>query len=117
MVASVTVVVDSGASQTVVSPVSFVPVVLMVTDVNGDPVASSSVTIYQTVYAAAMTCPTRGRCPVAPRLMQATSTATSDANGLVSVTPTQIAGVGEVTNLAVAAGTQGFAALAISQGQ
>jgi hypothetical protein len=110
-------VVDSGASQTVVSPVSFVPVVLMVTDVNGDPVASSSVTIYQTVYAAAMTCPTRGRCPVAPRLMQATSTATSDANGLVSVTPTQIAGVGEVTNLAVAAGTQGFAALAISQGQ
>jgi hypothetical protein len=109
-------VIDSGAGQTVVSPANFVPVVLMVTDVSGDPVASSPITIYQTVNAAAMACPTRGRCPVAPRLAQATTTATSDVNGLFSVTPTQIAGVGEVTNIALAAGTQGFAALAIVQG-
>ena len=41
--------------------------------------------------------------------------AVSDANGLVSVTPMQVAGVGEVTNLAVATGTEGFAALSIDQ--
>jgi len=110
-------VVDSGSGQTVVSPASFAPVVVMVTDVSGDPVAGSPVAIYQTVNAAAMACPRRGRCPVAPRLTQATSTGISDVNGLVSVTAAQIAGVGEMTNVAVAAGTQGFAAVAISQGE
>jgi len=109
------VVIDSGAGQSVTSPTAFAPLVAMVTDVSGDPVASSPVTIYQMVTAAAMACPAHGRCPAAPRLAKSSSTATSDAYGLVSVTPTQLAGVGEVTNLAVVTGTQGFAALAISQ--
>jgi len=108
-------VVDSGAGQTVVPPSAFVPVVVMVTDVSGDPVANSPVTIYQTVNAAAMACPARGRCPVTPRLARATATATSDAYGLVNVAPMQLAGVGEVSNIAVVAGTQGFAALSVSQ--
>jgi hypothetical protein len=109
--------VDSGAGQTVVSPTTFVPVVVMVTDASGNPVASSLVTVHQTVSAAAMACPTRGRCPVAPQLASSNATATSDANGLVSMVPMQLAGVGEVTNIAVATGTQGFAALSIAQGQ
>jgi hypothetical protein len=109
--------VDSGAGQTVVSPTTFVPVVVMVTDASGNPVASSPVTVHQTVNATAMACPTRGRCPVAPQLASSNATATSDPYGLVSVTPVQIAGVGEVTNVAVAAGTQGFAALSITQAQ
>jgi hypothetical protein len=41
------------------------------------------------------------------------SSATSDADGLVSVVPMQLAGFAEVTNLAAATGTQGFAALAL----
>jgi hypothetical protein len=35
---------------------------------------------------------------------------------LVSVVPMQIAGVAELTNVAVAAGTQGFVSLSIEQG-
>jgi hypothetical protein len=44
------------------------------------------------------------------------ATAVSDANGLVSVAPMQIAGVAEVTNVAAAAGTQGFVSLSLQQG-
>jgi hypothetical protein len=89
----------------------------MVTDASGNPVASSPVTVHQTVNATAMACPARGRCPVAPQLASSNATTTSDANGLVSMVPMQLAGVGEVTNIAVATGTQGFAALSIAQGQ
>jgi hypothetical protein len=63
-----------------------------------------------------MPCPSRGRCPVAPMLGSSDTTAVSDANGLVSVAPMQVAGVAEVTNVAVATGTQGFVSLAVDQG-
>lgn len=106
----------SGAGQAVPVTGTFAAVVVEVTDVSGDPVAGAPVTIYQTVDAAEMPCPARGPCPIAPVLAESSSTATSDGNGLVSVTPMQVAGVGEVTNIAVAAGTQGFVSLAIDQG-
>jgi hypothetical protein len=35
---------------------------------------------------------------------------------MVSVVPMQLAGVGEMTNVAVATGTQGFASLSLQQG-
>jgi hypothetical protein len=108
-------VVMSGAGQTVASSGTFAPVAVMVTDASGDPVAGAAVAIYQTVNAAEMPCPARGRCPAAPILAATTTAALSDVNGLVSVTPMQIAGVGEVTNIAVAAGTQGFVSLSIQQ--
>jgi hypothetical protein len=53
---------------------------------------------------------------VAPVLGSADAAAVSDANGLVTVTPMQLAGVAEVTNVAVAAGTQGFVSLSLLQG-
>ena len=108
-------VVVSGAGQNVAGAAAFVPVVVMVTDVGGDPVAGAQVVVHQTVNAAEMACPARGPCPVAPVLAAATGSSTSDANGLVSVVPMQIAGVGELTNVAVAAGTQGFVALTVAQ--
>lgn len=109
------VVVVSGAGQTVASSAVFTPVMVMVTDAVGNPVAGAAVTVHQAVNAAEMACPARGWCPVAPLLATATSTGVSDANGLVSVPPMQLAGVGEVTNVAVSAGTQGFVALAVTQ--
>jgi hypothetical protein len=95
---------------------TFAPVVLIVTDGSGDPVAGVPVAVYQTVNPAAMPCPARGRCPVTPLLASSVTTAVSDANGQVSVTPMQLAGVAEITNLAVATGTQGFASLSLQQG-
>jgi hypothetical protein len=108
-------VVISGAGQTVASPGTFAPVVLMVTGLNGDPVAGAPVAVHQTVDAAEMPCPTRGPCPVAPILAGSDAAAVSDANGRLSVVPMQIAGVAEVTNLAVATGTEGFVSLSLQQ--
>jgi hypothetical protein len=109
-------VVVSGAGQAVALGGAFAPVVVRVTDGAGNPVVGAAVSIYQTVDAAEMACPTRGRCPIAPVLAASTASAISDANGLVSVAPMQVAGVGEVTNLAMAAGTQGFVSLALTLG-
>ena len=108
--------VDSGTGQSVAVAGTFAPVVVMVTDVSGDPVAGAPVAVHQTVNAAAVPCPARGSCPVAPVLASSVTAAVSDANGLVSVVPMQLAGVGEVTNIAVATGTEGFASLSLQQG-
>jgi hypothetical protein len=40
---------------------------------------------------------------------------TSDANGKITVTPQQVAGVAGVTNIAAATGTQGFVSLALQE--
>jgi hypothetical protein len=108
--------VISGAGQSVAVSGTFAPMVLIVTDGSGDPVAGAPVAVYQTVNPAAMPCPARGRCPVAPLLASSVVPAVSDANGLVSVVPMQLAGRAEATNIAVATGTQGFASLSLQQG-
>jgi hypothetical protein len=108
--------VVSGAGQSIGTSGSFAPLVLIVTDGNGDPVTGAPVAIYQTMDAAEMPCPLRGRCPVAPVLGGSNAVAVSDANGLVAVTPMQVAGAAEVTNVAIATGTQGFVSLAVDQG-
>jgi hypothetical protein len=107
--------VVSGAGQAVTPSATFAPVMVMVTDAGGNPVAGAPVAVHQTVDAGEMACPARGRCPVAPLLAATATAAISDANGMVSVTPMQVAGVGEVSNVAVAAGTQGFVSLALAQ--
>jgi hypothetical protein len=109
--ADLRVAVVSGAGQTISIGGSFSPVVLMVTDTASHPVAGAVVEIYQTVDAWQPACPDRGRCPISPVLASSQSSATSDANGLLTVMPQQLAGVAGSTNLAVAVGTQGFVGL------
>jgi len=108
--------VISGAGQTVPRTGTFAQVVLIVTDASGDPVAGAPVAVYQTVNPAAMPCPVRGRCPARPLLASSVTEAVSDDNGLVSVVPMQLADMAEITNVAVATGTQGFASLSLQQG-
>jgi hypothetical protein len=109
--------VVSGAGQTIAVAGTFVPVILLVTDGQGDPVAGAAVAVHQTVDAAESVCPSRGPCPAAPVLGASDTTAVSDVNGLVSVTPLQVEGVAEVTNVAAAAGAQGFVSLSLARGQ
>ena len=108
--------VVSGAGQAVSLAGTFAPVIARVTDPAGNPVAGASVAVHQTVDAAEMPCPARGACPVSPVLGAVTTAAVSDADGLLQVTPMQIAGTAEVTNVAIAAGTQGFVSLSLEQG-
>ncbi|MEI9981178.1 MAG: IPT/TIG domain-containing protein [Edaphobacter sp.] len=109
--AALRVAVVSGGGQTISAGGSFSPVVVQVTDAASHPVAGAVVGIYQTVDAWQPACPDRGRCPIAPVLASSQGSATSDANGLVTVMPEQISGVAGMTNLALSVGTQGFVAL------
>jgi IPT/TIG domain len=108
-------VVTSGANQTVNASSTLVPVVLLVTDTASHPVAGAVVQVYQTVNEWEATCPARGPCPIAPVYASSSSSAVSDANGMITVTPQQLSGVAGVTNIAAATGTQGFVSLALQE--
>jgi len=71
------------------------------------------VQVYQTVDAWEGACAARGPCAAAPVLAKGVSAGTSDANGLVTVTPMVVPGVPQVVNLAAATGTEGFATVAL----
>jgi hypothetical protein len=109
--ADLRVAVVSGAGQTISVGGSFSPVALMVTDTSSHPVAGAVVEVYQTVDAWQPACPDRGRCPIAPVLASSRLSVASDANGLLTVMPEQLAGVAGSTNMGVVVGTQGFVTL------
>jgi hypothetical protein len=107
--------VVSGAGQSVGAEDVLAPVVLRVTDTAGHAVAGAPVEIHQTIDAWQGPCPDRGRCPVPPDESAQVLSARSDASGLVSVVPLQLAGAAEVTNLVAATGTQGFVSLSLQK--
>jgi hypothetical protein len=113
--ADLRLVVVGGAGQIVAASGTLTPVVLRVTDTAGDPVAGAVVEIYQTVDEWQLPCPDRGRCPNPPVLASSSASMTSDANGLVTITPQQFPGMAGTTNLAAATGTQGFLSLTLEE--
>jgi hypothetical protein len=112
-----TLAVVGGAGQSVATAAPFAPVVLLVTDGAGHPVAGVPITVYQTVDGSGVVCPLRGACPVASVYQSGQGAVSSDENGLVMVTPMQSMGVAETTNIAAVAGTQGFVSMALLTGQ
>jgi len=88
-------------------------VVLLVTDGAGHPLQGAAVQVYQTVSAWEGACAATGPCAAAPVLAKGVTAGTSDANGLVMVTPLVGPGVPQVVNLAAATGTQGFVTVAL----
>lgn len=109
------VILVSGGSQSISSARTFLPVVARITDIAGNPIAGAPVAIHQTVSANWLPCPAHGACPIAPTLDGSTATAVSDADGLVTVTPMQMTGIGETTQIVVATGTVGFLPLSLQQ--
>ncbi|HKO17553.1 MAG TPA: IPT/TIG domain-containing protein, partial [Acidobacteriaceae bacterium] len=109
------VVLVSGGGQSIASTGKFVPVVVRISDTAGHPIAGAPVVLHQTVTAATLPCPVHGACPIAPTLDASVTTATSDADGLVSITPMQMQSTAEATNIVVATGTQGFLQLSLQQ--
>lgn len=107
------VVVTSGAAQSVSAGTTLAPVVLGVTDTAGHALQGATVVVYQTVDAWEGVCAMAGACAAAPELTSSQSTATSDADGAVTVTPLQVPGLPQVVNIAAVTGTQGFVTLSL----
>jgi hypothetical protein len=66
---------------------------LRLLDVNGNPMAGGTVSLYQSLYAWAPPCAPHGRCAQAELLATRVATATSGLDGMVTFSPASIAGV------------------------
>jgi hypothetical protein len=106
--------VSSGGGQGVVQGVAPSAIALLVTDGAGHVLPGAAVNVYQTAYAWEGVCGPKGACASAPVLKTTRSTAVSDANGMVQVTPMVVAGVPQVVRIAAATGTKGFATASVS---
>jgi hypothetical protein len=92
----------SGTGQSIAASATPATVTMRVLDMNGNPMASGTMTVSQTLYAWTPPCPRHGRCAQAQLLATQTTTLTSALDGSVTITPLTLPGV--ATNL------QGFAA-------
>jgi IPT/TIG domain len=110
-----TVLIASGAGQSIRAAATLAPVVLRVTDLAGHAVQSATVNIYQTADAWQGICPPTGRCAAAPVLASSQKTLTTDAGGLVTVTPLEVANTPSVVHIAASTGSQGFVSLSLAK--
>jgi len=109
------IAISSGAGQSVqLAGAALVPVVFLVTDGAGHALPGAAVNVYQTVYAWEGACGATGACASAPVLQTVKSSATSDANGLVTVQPIEVSGVTQVVRIAASAGITGFASTSLA---
>jgi hypothetical protein len=102
----------SGTSQTL--SVSGTPalIILRVLDMDGNPMAGGTVTLYQSLYAWAPACPVHGRCASPELLATQAATSTSALDGTVTFSPASLAGV--ATNLIALAVTGNTASVSIT---
>ncbi len=109
----------SGVGQSLAVGGTVMPVTLEVVDGGGQPLAGAQVNFYQQLNAWQPPCPATGRCPAPEQLGSLTTTAVSDANGLVMLAPMVATGsaAGQATVLAVQAttGEQGNLSFTIVQ--
>lgn len=98
-------------------PVSGTPaaIVLRVRDMDGNPMAGGTVTLYQALYAWAPPCPPHGRCAQPELLGYQTATAVSALDGTASFTPASIPAVPTNTIGLAATGNTSTLAIAIEQ--
>jgi len=87
-------------------------VTLRVLDMDGNPMAGTTVNFYQALYAWTPTCATHGRCDQAQLLATQSSAGTSALDGTVSFSPASLPGV--ATNLAGVASTGNTSTLQIA---
>ncbi len=96
----------SGVSQSLPVSGTASQITLRVLDMDGNPMAGATVTLYQALYAWAPPCPTHGRCAEAQLLSTQAATATSALDGSVTFTPASLPGVAtDLLGLAVSGNT------------
>ena len=108
------IAVVQGGQQAATGGAALAPVVTMVSDRAGHPVAGAAVTIYQTATALTLDCPAQGRCPAQPVLASKVTVATSAGDGTVSVQPLVVGGTATQTNLSFAVGAAGFCTASVT---
>ena len=89
----------SGVSQSVAASASPSSIVLRIYDMDGNPMASGTVTLYQALYAWTQSCNAHQECGSGSSgvlLATASSVATSDLNGLVTFTPATLNGTATI---------------------
>ncbi len=87
----------SGTTQTLSVAGTPAQITLRLHDIDGNPMASGTATLYQALYAWAPPCPAHGICPPSNRLATQASSAISGLDGSVTFTPATLPGV--ATNL------------------
>jgi hypothetical protein len=105
----------AGTSQRL--PASTAPgiISMRVLDMNGNPLAGATVTLYQSLYAWAPPCPAHGRCPQPQLLGTQAAIATSTLDGTVSFTPASLPGTATRLIGVAATGDSSTLAIAIEQ--
>jgi len=90
-------------------------ITLRVLDMDGNPMAGATVTLYQALYAWAPPCPAHGRCAQTELLATQASTAASALDGTVTFSPASLPGVAtNLLGLAVT-GNAGSVTIAVEQ--
>jgi IPT/TIG domain len=105
----------AGTAQSLAASATPGVIMLRLLDMNGNPMAGGTVTLYQALYAWTPPCAPHGRCTQAQLLGTQTSVAISALDGTVSFMPASIPGV--ATNLLglAASGNTGTLSIAVEQ--
>ncbi len=105
----------SGTAQSLSVSGTASQITLRVLDMDGNPMAGATVTLYQALYAWAPPCSTHGRCAQAELLATQAATATSALDGTVNFSPASLPGIAtNMLGLAVT-GNTGSVSIAIEQ--
>jgi hypothetical protein len=102
----------SGTTQSLTVYGTPAQITLRVVDLDGNPMAAGTVSLYQSLYAWAPPCSDHGVCPPALLMGTQTATATSALDGTVTFTPAALPGV--ATELVGLAATGDTATVSIS---
>ena len=105
----------SGTAQSLAVSGTASQITLRVLDMDGNPMAGGTVTLYQALYAWAPPCPAHGRCAQAALLATQAATASSALDGTVTFSPASLPGVAtNLVGLAVT-GNAGSVNIAVEQ--
>jgi hypothetical protein len=105
----------SGTTQSLTLQSTPSQITLRLLDVDGNPMAGGSVSLYQALYAWAPPCAAHGVCPPSPLLATKTATATSAIDGTVTFIPASLPGVATSLLGLAASGTTSTLPIVIEQ--
>jgi len=105
----------SGTTQSLSIAGTPAQITLRLLDMDGNPMAAGTVSLYQALYAWAPPCGPHGVCPPSILLTTATATATSALDGTVSFTPASLPGVATNLLALAASGNTSTVSIAVEQ--